>query len=25
MIDGIIYLGDDWTWWVIKDDRELHV
>lgn len=25
MIDGIIYLGDDWTWWVIKDNRELHV
>jgi len=25
MIDGIIYLGDDWTWWVIKDERELHV
>lgn len=24
MIDGIIYLGDDWTWWVIKDERELH-
>jgi len=25
MIDGIIYLGDDWTWWIIKDERELHV
>jgi len=25
MIDGIIYLGDDWTWWVIKDERELYV
>jgi hypothetical protein len=25
MIDGVIYLGDDWTWWVVKDERELHV
>jgi hypothetical protein len=25
MIDGVIYLGDDWTWWVIKDERELYV
>lgn len=24
MIDGIIYLGDDWTWWVVKDERKLH-
>jgi len=23
MIDGTIYLGDDWTWWIIKDDRIL--
>lgn len=22
-IDGTIYLGDDWTWWVIKDERQL--
>ena len=25
MIDGQICLGDDLTWWVIKDERELHV
>jgi len=25
MIDGVIYLGDDWSWWIIKDERELRV
>jgi Methyltransferase domain len=25
MIEGVIFLGDDWTWWVIKDRRELNV
>jgi hypothetical protein len=25
MITGIIYLGDDWSWWIIKDERELRV
>jgi hypothetical protein len=25
MIAGIIYLGDDWSWWVIKDERKLYV
>lgn len=23
MIENIIYLGDDWTWWIIKDNRVL--
>ena len=25
IIDGLIYLGDDWTWWIRKDDRCLKV
>ena len=25
MINGIIYLGDDWTWWIIKDNRLLKI
>lgn len=24
MITGVIYLGDDWTWWIRKDDRCLN-
>ena len=24
MIEGTIYLGDDWTWWVRKDERCLN-
>jgi hypothetical protein len=25
MIEGTIYLGDDWTWWVRKDERCLNL
>ena len=25
MPEGLIFLGDDWTWWLIKDERVMHV